>query len=225
MQLRHVASGRKYSLSAMQTVGRDPSNNIVVPEPHVSREQCALQLHNGLLYVTVKPGSAQVVFVNGSLVQQQAVLNPGDHLTIGNTNFVVETESAQMHVTTAFTPQYAAQQASAVMAAPKQGPNALMWGLIGAVLACPLIAIVFWATIMLEYVMLIVGGVVLVWGFVERNQLRATGRMPTSSTNLKIFGGAIILLIGVVLVINDVQFRARRAEREVYNETPPIIIR
>ncbi len=69
-------------------LGRDMAAEVCVDDSFVSRYQCLLDLSDeGLVLLDL--GSKTGTFVNGQRVRR-AVLSPGDKLTVGRAEFVVE---------------------------------------------------------------------------------------------------------------------------------------
>jgi hypothetical protein len=66
---------------AFATMGRDPSNDIVIDEPSVSRQHAQLLYRDGWFYVQ-DLGSANPVAVNGVRVQGSMRIGPGDQIAL-----------------------------------------------------------------------------------------------------------------------------------------------
>lgn len=75
-------------------IGRDPSADIVIPDPLLSRRHC-LVTWNGPKAVVEDLESRNGTYVNGTLVRT-AALTPGDQLTVGNTDIDVDQSGALM---------------------------------------------------------------------------------------------------------------------------------
>lgn len=73
------------TLSENTSIGRSPSNDIVLKESKVSRQHATIHYRNGQ-YVLVDLKSSNGVFVNGAKVEE-ATLNDGDELSIGSFKF------------------------------------------------------------------------------------------------------------------------------------------
>ena len=75
----------EFILADNTSIGRSPSNDIVLKETKVSRQHAAINLRGGS-YVIVDLKSSNGLLVNGRKVEE-AVLNDGDELTIGSFKF------------------------------------------------------------------------------------------------------------------------------------------
>ncbi|HCU24649.1 MAG TPA: hypothetical protein DF383_06505 [Deltaproteobacteria bacterium] len=75
----------EFILGESTSIGRSPSNDIVLKETKVSRQHAAINLHNGN-YVLVDLKSSNGVFVNGKKVEE-ATLQDGDQISIGSFKF------------------------------------------------------------------------------------------------------------------------------------------
>jgi pSer/pThr/pTyr-binding forkhead associated (FHA) protein len=71
------------------TVGRQDGCELTVRSSQVSRKHCQLFEKKGLLLVK-DLGSANGTFVNGTRIEEQRVLEPGDELTVGPIKFLIE---------------------------------------------------------------------------------------------------------------------------------------
>jgi pSer/pThr/pTyr-binding forkhead associated (FHA) protein len=81
-------SGRKWALSSQRlTIGRDPSSDVLVDDPGMSRHHADL-IRNGTSWSVVDTGSTNGTYVNGARVQEIA-LRPGDRIRTGETEFVL----------------------------------------------------------------------------------------------------------------------------------------
>ena len=69
-------------------IGRDASCGLIIGDVRASRQHAQLLFSSGTWFIC-DLGSANGTFVNGALVQQQA-LNPGDRIQIGDTEFVFQ---------------------------------------------------------------------------------------------------------------------------------------
>lgn len=79
--------GEEYRIETQARIGRDASNQIVLPDLLVSRVHATVMLEHNELRV-VDNGSSNGTLVNGARVTQ-AVLKPGDIVQIGNTPLTV----------------------------------------------------------------------------------------------------------------------------------------
>lgn len=73
------------------TLGRSASCDVRLPEPHVSRVHCEITRRNGGLYCE-NCSSSGVILINGRPTEN-AMLNPGDELTIDGYAFVLAKSS------------------------------------------------------------------------------------------------------------------------------------
>ncbi len=78
-------SPAEFELDDNTSIGRSPSNDIVLKEPKVSRQHAAINLIDGN-YVIVDLKSSNGIYVNGRKVEE-VVLEDGDELLIGNSKF------------------------------------------------------------------------------------------------------------------------------------------
>lgn len=76
----------EFELEENTSIGRSPSNDIVLKEPKVSRQHAAINLIDGN-YVIVDLKSSNGVIVNGSKVEEY-VLEDGDEVVIGNSKMI-----------------------------------------------------------------------------------------------------------------------------------------
>ncbi len=73
-------------LSDNMSIGRSPSNDIVLKEAKVSRQHAAINFIDGQ-HVVVDLKSSNGIYVNGERAEEHA-LKEGDELTVGNSKFV-----------------------------------------------------------------------------------------------------------------------------------------
>ncbi len=78
--------------SAPLTLGRDPSSQIVMTNPSISRRHCQVLLHDGMVLLE-DLGSRNLPIVNGKPVRHHA-LNSGDDLFLGRDHFTLTTYAA-----------------------------------------------------------------------------------------------------------------------------------
>lgn len=76
----------EFELEENTSIGRSPSNDIVLKEPKVSRQHAAINLIDGN-YVIVDLKSSNGIFVNGRKVEE-VVLEEGDEILVGNTKMI-----------------------------------------------------------------------------------------------------------------------------------------
>jgi len=83
-------------------IGRHSENDLVLHDPHISRQHAQLRIINGC-YVIFDAGSTGGIFLNGKRISQ-ATLQSGDVIRIGMTNLIYVQEHASEEPTTAFSP-------------------------------------------------------------------------------------------------------------------------
>lgn len=74
------------------SIGRKDGNTIRLTERNISRRHCTLERVNGS-YRVRDHGSYNGVIINGSKIEGEAVIQPGDHLQIGDYTLLVEAEA------------------------------------------------------------------------------------------------------------------------------------
>ena len=119
--------GEEYKIETQARIGRDPSNQIVLPDLLVSRMHATVMVEQGSLQL-VDSGSANGTRVNGVPVKT-STLKPGDIVQIGNTPLTVDfvSDAAQTVVRgpdsyPAAPPPSYPPQASAYPAQPQSPP-------------------------------------------------------------------------------------------------------
>ncbi len=75
------------------SIGRHADNEVILPDPQVSRHHAEILMQGGR-WVIVDLGSANGTFVNGQQITGSQVLNHGDLLRVGQTQFRVEMAGA-----------------------------------------------------------------------------------------------------------------------------------
>ncbi|MCC7355577.1 MAG: trypsin-like peptidase domain-containing protein [Anaerolineae bacterium] len=84
-------SGQGYPITpAGVRIGRDPGNQVVLPDAEVSHHHALVWSQGGSCYVQDQ-GSTNGTWVNGQLVRQPTALRPGDQVRLGRTILVVQT--------------------------------------------------------------------------------------------------------------------------------------
>ncbi|MCB9794116.1 MAG: FHA domain-containing protein [Alphaproteobacteria bacterium] len=82
--------GQSFEITAQGLrLGRDPSNDIPLDDPAVSRFHGRVILHNAAIWVQ-DAGSRNGIFVNGVRVTANKQIKPGDKLAIGEHVFLIE---------------------------------------------------------------------------------------------------------------------------------------
>ena len=94
-------SFERYPLSKDKiSIGRRADRDIVLTEPHVSRDHACIEVDGGSCYI-VDLGSTHGTFVNGERIQRH-LLSPGDRIDVGGQSSTYITFGSAL---TAFTPQ------------------------------------------------------------------------------------------------------------------------
>lgn len=75
----------KFPLKQNTSIGRSPSNDIVLKAPKVSRQHAAINMYNNQ-YIIIDLKSSNGVYVNGAKVDE-SVLHEGDEISIGGYKF------------------------------------------------------------------------------------------------------------------------------------------
>ncbi|MDO8462048.1 MAG: FHA domain-containing protein [Deltaproteobacteria bacterium] len=76
----------EYPLESVITIGRSPSNTIVLSESRVSRKHTIIE-KRGAGFVVIDLDSSNGTFLNGKKIKESA-LNPGDEVKVGGVQFV-----------------------------------------------------------------------------------------------------------------------------------------
>lgn len=85
--------GRRWVVTeAGVRVGREPTNDIQVQDPNISRQHARVVLYKGAVWVQ-DAGSRNGVFVNGERVADQREVSVGDKVSIGNHQFEIGSEA------------------------------------------------------------------------------------------------------------------------------------
>jgi two-component system, cell cycle response regulator len=83
IQISGRETGQMYNLSGRTVkIGRDPASQIILDDPHVSRNHAEIICRNGNEIVIRDVGSTNGVFVNGKKIAEQLLLD-GDKILIG----------------------------------------------------------------------------------------------------------------------------------------------
>jgi hypothetical protein len=100
------------------SVGRGPQNQIILVDPSVSANHCDL-LVSGSEVIVREHGSSNGTFVDGRRVEQQAGVNPGSRLRLGDVEAMIQIEpdsSAGPDVSGDFTARFRAPGPGGVLA-------------------------------------------------------------------------------------------------------------
>ena len=76
---------KEFPLKENTSIGRSPTNDVVLKAPKVSRQHAAINMYNNQ-YIIIDLKSSNGVYVNGSKVDE-AVLNSGDEVSVGGYRF------------------------------------------------------------------------------------------------------------------------------------------
>ncbi len=74
--------GKRFVFSDQLSIGRDPDNDIVIPEQFVSHHHAILYKYNGQ-FILKDLGSRNHSYVNDQLLTGSVVVKPGDVIRIG----------------------------------------------------------------------------------------------------------------------------------------------
>ena len=93
------STGENYSLGASQTtLGKHPSNNIILPSPYISQHHAVL--HRKTLHLIVEDcASTNGTYVNGGRIAQPVHLNYFDEIRFADTLFTVALSTPKHSVT------------------------------------------------------------------------------------------------------------------------------
>lgn len=80
---------REFPLSPVTSIGRAPSNTVVLEDDYVSSEHALLMLR-GQQWWLEDLNSRNGTLLNGSALSEATVISPGDVITIGNTTLKIE---------------------------------------------------------------------------------------------------------------------------------------
>jgi pSer/pThr/pTyr-binding forkhead associated (FHA) protein len=78
----NIPPGTSYDLNAQTTIGRGPTNTIIIPDSSVSHENTRIWYKNGVWYVQ-DAGSINGTFVNDQPAAQPVQARVGDKLRVG----------------------------------------------------------------------------------------------------------------------------------------------
>ncbi|HEY3782371.1 MAG TPA: FHA domain-containing protein [Fimbriimonadaceae bacterium] len=122
VQISGAGAGRSIPLVAFQNFGRAANNNIVVDDPHVSREQGVIHVDNQHVTVVIRDGAVPIM-LNGQKVANCS-LREGDVVTIGSTQFQLQlaSDNAPSNQVTQAQPAYAANQPYQTQFGPPHSP-------------------------------------------------------------------------------------------------------
>jgi hypothetical protein len=92
-----ASDGRLYPVGAMLRIGSDPSNQIVLQDPQVSRFHVTLAESQGKLLLRDE-NSTNGTFVNQTRIQDLVEMQPGSSFSVGNSTFTTEQVPEQVFV-------------------------------------------------------------------------------------------------------------------------------
>lgn len=84
----NLSSNATFPILDEFTIGRDPENEILVNDPHVSAQHARLKVEGEDLYLT-DLDSTNGTYINGDLIKGKQKLFPGDEIIIGDVLFEV----------------------------------------------------------------------------------------------------------------------------------------
>lgn len=83
-------TGRKFTLDCPRLrIGRDPKSQIVLEDVYVSRHHAFITYEDGQFWIE-DLGSKNGTQLNGAHILDREVINPGDVLSFGHAEFIVE---------------------------------------------------------------------------------------------------------------------------------------
>lgn len=92
-------AARQFSFTHHFTVGRSPSNDIVISSQSVSRHHLEVKWEKGNWWI-YDLNSANGIFINNKLVEQKSLLNPPALISLGTTNIFLKIEAVSHKTTT-----------------------------------------------------------------------------------------------------------------------------
>jgi len=79
---------KEYSLKDNISIGRSPTNEVVLKAPKVSRQHAAINMYNNQ-FIIIDLKSSNGVYVNGQKIDE-CVLSPGDEVSVGGYKFIFQ---------------------------------------------------------------------------------------------------------------------------------------
>jgi FHA domain-containing protein len=84
-----LADGKTQALRVgVNTIGRLPDNNVVIPDAHASRRHCAIIVHATKQCEVHDMASKNGTFLNGTRIGRPTPLRPGDEIGLGEYRLV-----------------------------------------------------------------------------------------------------------------------------------------
>jgi pSer/pThr/pTyr-binding forkhead associated (FHA) protein len=77
----------------LNTIGRMPDNDVVLPDPYVSRRHCAILVHAGNVCEIHDIASKNGTFINGQKINGPTTLNSGDQIGMCGKQLVFMTKN------------------------------------------------------------------------------------------------------------------------------------
>lgn len=197
VQINGTAAGRIYHLNDFQTVGRSPANHLVLDDPSVSRDQCAIHVQNGLVTVVARDQTSPVL-LNGYRVENCSV-RPGDVVQFGQTQFQVQAplQPTIMPLAQAPPPMGNSGNFNQITVVQQQGASSL-WSILAIALAIPLIAMGFMIVALLPYLLIFAGLFLIGWGALERRHWHGYGYSAPMATYAKAAGGVGLIFFAAL---------------------------
>ncbi len=93
---------QKLSLGSLTTIGRSKTNDLVLPDPKVSRNHSLLRCLGEDKYYLVDMGSANGTYLNGKRVIVPILLKSGDVIQIGSNFLIFQIENADQEIPSDF---------------------------------------------------------------------------------------------------------------------------
>jgi Adenylate cyclase, family 3 (some proteins contain HAMP domain) len=94
---------QKLSLGPLTTIGRSKTNDLVLPDPKVSRNHSLLRCLGEGKYYLVDMGSANGTYLNGKRVIVPILLKSGDVIQIGSNFLIFQIDKADQEIPSDFT--------------------------------------------------------------------------------------------------------------------------
>ena len=83
LQIQSAGEEAVYACGKVTTLGRVETNDVVLPDPKVSRSHALLRILGDGRYYLIDLGSANGTLVNGKRIVAPVMLNDGDEITLG----------------------------------------------------------------------------------------------------------------------------------------------
>jgi len=108
---------QKLSLGSLTTIGRSKTNDLVLPDPKVSRNHSLLRCLGEDKYYLVDMGSANGTYLNGKRVIVPILLKSGDVIQIGSNFLIFQIENADQEISSDFIGNEAADSETTITSA------------------------------------------------------------------------------------------------------------